>query len=64
MGKPTGFIDYKRVDTYCDEPEVRIKNFNEFHFGIALEEQQKQAARCMNCGVPFCQAGCMIAGMA
>lgn len=64
MGKPTGFIEYDRVDSYCESPKDRIKNFDEFHAGIPLEEQMKQGARCMNCGVPFCQAGVMIAGMA
>jgi len=64
MGKPTGFMDYKRVDTYCVEAQDRIKNFEEFHEGLPLEEQVNQGARCMNCGVPFCQAGVMISGMA
>jgi len=64
MGKPTGFIDYKRVDSEIVSPEVRISNFDEFHIGLPLEEQVKQGARCMNCGVPFCQAGVMISGMA
>lgn len=64
MGKATGFMEYDRKETYCDEPEVRIENFNEFHYGLPLEEQSVQGARCMSCGVPFCQAGVMIAGMA
>ena len=64
MGKPTGFIDYERVESEIISPENRIKNFDEFHIGIPLEEQTKQGARCMNCGVPFCQAGVMISGMA
>lgn len=63
MGKSTGFLDYKRQETYCDEPAKRIKNFNEFHYGLPLEEQRIQGARCMACGVPFCQAGVMISGM-
>ena len=42
----------------------RIKNFEEFHLSPSYEEQSKQASRCMSCGVPFCQAGTMIAGMA
>ena len=64
MGKATGFMDYNRVECECVEPEKRIKNFEEFHIGNDLETQSKQGARCMNCGVPFCQAGTMIAGMA
>ena len=42
----------------------RIKNFEEFHKALPEHEQSKQASRCMSCGVPFCQAGVMIAGMA
>ena len=64
MGKPTGFMEYKRKETFSLTPEERIKNFNEFHTGLPLEEQKKQGARCMDCGIPFCQAGVMISGMA
>lgn len=63
MGKPTGFMEYKRRDTKCVAPSERIKNFDEFHIGLSAEERKKQAARCMSCGVPFCQAGVMISGM-
>ena len=45
-------------------PEERIKNFNEFHIPLHCDEQQAQGARCMDCGVPFCQSGMMIGGMA
>ena len=64
MGKPTGFMDYERKTSEAVSPLERIKNFNEFHTPLPLEEQQKQAARCMDCGVPFCQAGMMLGGMA
>ncbi len=64
MGKPTGFLDYKRENDIETAPLERIKNFNEFHTPLAKEKQQIQGARCMECGVPFCQAGVMIAGMA
>lgn len=64
MGKPTGFLDYERVTSECTAPLERIKNFQEFHTPLSLEKQQLQGARCMSCGVPFCQAGRMIAGMA
>ena len=60
MGKPTGFMDYKREDAAAFSVEERIKNFNEFHTPLSKEEQQKQGARCMDCGVPFCQAGMKI----
>ena len=63
MGKPTGFMDYERETAKAVSPKERIKNFNEFHTPLSKEEQQKQGARCMNCGVPFCQSGEMISGM-
>lgn len=62
MGKPTGFMDYERETSVAVSPKDRIKNFNEFHTPLSKEEQQKQGARCMNCGVPFCQAGMTIGG--
>ena len=64
MGKVTGFLEYLRADGPVVSEADRIKNFEEFHGLLDFEEQQKQAARCMDCGVPFCQAGAMIAGMA
>jgi glutamate synthases, NADH/NADPH, small subunit len=63
MGKPTGFLDYERKTSMTEVPEERIKHFNEFHEYLPMEEQQKQGARCMECGVPFCQSGMTIAGM-
>ncbi len=63
MGKPTGFMDYKREVSKAAEPKERIKDFNEFHEHLPLEKQQMQGARCMECGVPFCQAGMNICGM-
>jgi len=63
MGKPTGFIDYERKTAQAVSPKERIRNFKEFHTPLAEEEQQKQGARCMNCGVPFCQIGSTISGM-
>lgn len=62
MGKPTGFMDYERETSMAVSPKNRIKNFNEFHTPLLKEEQERQGARCMNCGVPFCQAGMTIAG--
>ncbi len=64
MGKITGFMDYTRKTSTDVPPLERIENFNEFHVWLSREEQQTQAARCMDCGVPFCQAGMMIGGMA
>ena len=64
MGKPTGFLEYDRKNNEAVEPLERIKNFNEFHMPLSDEERTKQSARCMDCGVPFCQSGMMIGGMA
>lgn len=63
MGKPTGFLEYERMTSEAVEPKERIKNFNEFHTPLSKEQQQKQGARCMACGVPFCQAGMEVGGM-
>ena len=63
MGKPTGFLEYERETGGVISPEERIQNFNEFHIPLSSEMQQKQGARCMDCGVPFCQSGMMIGGM-
>ena len=63
MGKPTGFMDYERETAAAVAPKERIQNFNEFHTPLSQEKQKEQGARCMNCGVPFCQAGMNIMGM-
>ncbi len=64
MGKATGFLEFERQTSIEIEPKERIKNFNEFHVPLPKEKQRQQAARCMECGVPFCQSGMMIGGMA
>ncbi len=64
MGKPTGFMEYERKENTAVDPLERIKNFNEFHEPMRERDRKEQAARCMNCGVPFCQSGMMIGGMA
>ena len=63
MGKSTGFLEYERQDNVAIDPLKRIKNFDEFHETMREKERKEQAARCMNCGVPFCQSGMMIGGM-
>lgn len=62
MGKPTGFLDYQREDSEALSPEERIKSYKEFHIPLSREKQQTQGARCMACGVPFCQSGMTIGG--
>lgn len=64
MGKATGFMEYDREVSSARKPKDRIKNFKEFHTPLSETMQKQQAARCMECGVPFCQSGMMIGGMA
>lgn len=64
MGKPTGFLEYDRKDNAASLPLERIKNFDEFHVPMSEKSRKEQAARCMDCGVPFCQSGMMLHGMA
>lgn len=64
MGKPTGFLEYERKSGPVTAPGERTKNFRDFHGALSEKQQRLQGARCMECGVPFCQAGVMIAQMA
>ena len=64
MGKPTGFMEYDRVVSHAEQPKERLKHFNEFHQPLSMDERKRQGARCMECGVPFCQSGLIIGGMA
>lgn len=57
-------MEYERQDKKAQDPKERIRHFQEFHTPLPKEEQERQGARCMSCGVPFCQAGQMIMGMA
>lgn len=60
MGKPTGFMEYKRLDKKELDVLKRIENFNDFHIPFDLDTQRQQASRCMNCGIPFCQSAMKI----
>lgn len=62
MAKPTGFLEYQRVDNYSIKPQQRILNFDEFHQFLNPSLRKQQGARCMNCGVPFCQSAISIKG--
>lgn len=63
MGKPTGFLEYTRQGNPCKPPLERIHHFNEFHPRLGRDERRRQGARCMECGVPFCQSGQVLNGM-
>ena len=60
MGDIKGFMKYDRQDYKKDDVDRRIKNFKEFTHLPAHKELRDQGARCMDCGVPFCQSGCPI----
>ncbi len=64
MGKPTGFIDYLRELPLDRQAIERIKDWNEFHAHLDDRKLQEQAARCMDCGTPFCHTGRILNGMA
>ena len=55
MGKITGFMDYDRETGREIPPLERIKNYREFHIPLSEAAQRRQGARCMDCGLPFCQ---------
>ena len=62
MGKNLGFMEYQRKISQAEDPLERIKHYNEFHLYLSNEEQSEQAARCMDCGVPYCQSAAKIDG--
>jgi glutamate synthase (NADPH/NADH) small chain len=64
MGKPTGFKEIQRSTPIDRDPLLRILDWNEFHEPMSREALQEQGARCMDCGVPFCHTGDMMANMA
>jgi len=60
MGKITGFLEIDRHDRGYERPEQRLKTFKEFVKPLAPEALNAQAARCMDCGIPFCHSGCPV----
>jgi glutamate synthase (NADPH/NADH) small chain len=64
MGKPTGFMEFERELPDDRSPLERVKDWNEFHEHFAEAKLQRQGARCMDCGIPFCHTGQLISGMA
>src|SRR3569623_1136528 len=60
MGKITGFLEIERQDRTSEKPEVRINNYHEFIRPLPAPEVSQQAARCMDCGIPFCHQGCPV----
>jgi glutamate synthase (NADPH/NADH) small chain len=60
MGKITGFMELERIKEAVLPVEERIRNYREFILTLKDDEAAKQGARCMDCGIPFCQSGCPI----
>ncbi len=60
MGKPTGFLEIARQDRVYDKVETRLKHWKEFTVPRDEAASRAQAARCMNCGIPFCHTGCPV----
>ena len=62
MGKPTGFIEYLRETPLDRSPSERVRDWKEFHHPLDEKSLRNQAARCMDCGVPFCHTGKAMSG--
>ncbi len=60
MGKITGFIEFERVAESYEAPGARLKHYKEFVLALDDQQAQVQGARCMDCGIPFCNTGCPV----
>jgi glutamate synthase (NADPH/NADH) small chain len=60
MGKVTGFLEFERNDRHYESVESRIHHWHEFVLPLPDADTREQAARCMNCGIPFCHTGCPV----
>ena len=60
MGKITGFMELERIDIHYDAPDNRLKHYKEFTIQLSDVQVKNQAARCMDCGIPFCNNGCPV----
>lgn len=62
MGKPTGFLEYTRREDLTRPAVERVRDWEEFHLALPDQVRRQQGARCMNCGVPYCQTGMLFEG--
>jgi glutamate synthase (NADPH) small chain len=60
MGKVTGFMEYQRLKEAAEAPQTRVNHYREFVVTLKDDEAKVQGARCMDCGIPFCQTGCPV----
>ena len=60
MGKITGFMEFQRLKEASEAPQTRTKHYNEFLLHLSDADAKVQSARCMDCGIPFCNTGCPV----
>ena len=60
MGKTTGFLEFDRESESLRDKEERLHDYKEVYKPVPEEQLRKQAARCMDCGIPFCHSGCPV----
>ena len=60
MGKITGFLELQRIQEAMQPTAERVRHYREFTLALADDDAAKQGARCMDCGIPFCQSGCPV----
>jgi glutamate synthase (NADPH/NADH) small chain len=60
MGKTTGFMEYQRLEEAAEAPAARRQHWREFIVHLSDEQAAVQGARCMDCGIPFCNSGCPV----
>jgi glutamate synthase (NADPH/NADH) small chain len=63
MGKPTGFVEFSRVKPPARPVDERVRDYRHVYTAYAPEELTRQAARCMDCGIPFCHQGCPLGNL-
>ena len=60
MGKTTGFLEFQRLQEAAEDNRSRVRHYKEFVLHLTDTEAAQQGARCMDCGIPFCQTGCPV----
>ena len=60
MGKVTGFLELAREEEHYEAPQLRKRHYREFVMHLDDDAAKKQGARCMDCGIPFCNTGCPV----
>ena len=60
MGKPTGFMEFERLEEAYEPVEKRLTHYKEFVQTLSDDQAKTQGARCMDCGIPFCNNGCPV----